>query len=120
METWSSWIFFAEGKHLVIDAAVTTVYRNIAFPHVASIPCYAAKQTEDRKFCADMTSTHPIVDVHGGHHVLVPFGVEDGGHFGAHALTLLRALATVALEKGRRPSNAYRFYTPLVATMASL
>ena len=24
--------FFAEGMHLVIDAVVTTVYRNIAFP----------------------------------------------------------------------------------------
>jgi len=29
--------FFAEGRHLVIDAVVTTVYRNTAIQRVASI-----------------------------------------------------------------------------------
>jgi hypothetical protein len=48
--------FFAEGRHLVIDAVVTTVCRNTDFPHVASIPGYAAKHANDRKFYADRTS----------------------------------------------------------------
>jgi hypothetical protein len=29
--------FFAEDRHLAIDAVVTTIYRNTAFPHVAAI-----------------------------------------------------------------------------------
>jgi hypothetical protein len=35
--------FFAEGRHLGIDAVVNTVYRNTAFRHAASTPGYAAK-----------------------------------------------------------------------------
>ena len=35
--------FFAEGRHLIIDAVVTTVYRNIVLRQVASILGYAAK-----------------------------------------------------------------------------
>jgi len=85
--------FFAEGKHMVIDTVVTTVYRNTAFlRQVASIPGYAAKQAEDRKFYANKTCTQPIVAVHGGHHVLVHFAVEGGGR-----LALLRAMSTVAM-----------------------
>jgi hypothetical protein len=53
---------------------------------------------------ANITSRQPIVAPHGGRHVLVPFAIEDGGMLGAHAHALLRALAKVALAKGRTPS----------------
>jgi hypothetical protein len=98
--------FFAEGRHLVIDAVMTTVYRNTVLSKVATIPGYVAKQAEDRKFLADRTSSHPVSAVHGGPHILVPFAIEDGGRLGAHALALLRALATAALAKGRTPPFA--------------
>ena len=99
--------FFVEGRHLVIDVVVTTVYRNTILRHATSIPGYAAKQAEDRKFLADQASTQPIAAIHGGPHILVPFPIEDGGRLGAHALALLRALATLAMDKGRRPPFAY-------------
>jgi hypothetical protein len=35
--------FFADGHHLVIDAAMTAVYKNTVLQHVAIIPVYAAK-----------------------------------------------------------------------------
>ena len=95
--------FFAEGRHLVIDAVMTTVYRNTVLEKVATIPGFAAKQAEDKKLFADKTSTQPISAVHGGPHILVPFAIEDGGRLGAHAQALLRSLATVALAKGRTP-----------------
>ncbi len=104
--TLSSSTLFAEGHHLVIDVAVTTVYRKTILRHAFSIPGYAAKQAEDRKFLADLSSTQPIAAIHGGPHILVSFALEDGGRLGAHALTLLRALAIVALDKGRRPPFA--------------
>ncbi len=71
-----------------------------------TIPGYAAKQTEKKKFLADMTSRQPIAAMHGGPHILVPFAIEDGGRLGAHAQALLRALATSALAKGRTPPFA--------------
>ncbi len=49
--------FFAEGRHLVVDAVVTTVYRNTILKHAATIPGYVAKQVEDMKFHADRAST---------------------------------------------------------------
>jgi len=49
--------FFAHGKHLVIDAVVTTLYKNTILQKVTSIPGYAAKQAEDGKFLADRTSS---------------------------------------------------------------
>jgi len=67
------------------------------------------------KFLADRASSQPIVGVHGGPHVLVPFAWEDGGRLGAHALALLRALAIVALAKGRRPPFAYMLAPALVS-----
>ena len=73
---------------------------------MATILGYAAKQAEDRKLYVDRTSHQPIAAVHGGPHVLVPFAVEDGGRLGAHALALLKALATVALDKGRQLPHA--------------
>ena len=97
---------FADGRHLVIDAVMTTVYRNTVREKVATVPGFAAKQAEDRKFLADKTSTQPISVVHGGPHILVPFTIEDGGRLGAHAQALLRSLATMALGKGRTPPFA--------------
>jgi hypothetical protein len=112
--------FFAEGRHLVIDTFVTTVYINIIIQRAASIPGYAAKQAEDRKLLADRTFAQPIASVHGGPHVLVPFAIEDGGRLVAHALARMRALATIALEKGRRPCFAYRPHAPSAPTLSSM
>jgi hypothetical protein len=100
--------FFAEGHHLVVDAVATTVYRNGILKNASSIPGYAAKQIEDRKFNADHASSQPITAIHGGPHVLLLFEVENGGRLGARALVLLRALVIVALDKGGRPPFAYR------------
>ena len=98
--------FFADGKHLVIDAVMTTVYKNIVMEKVATVPGFAAKQAEDRKFLADMTSSQPIATTHGGPHILVTFAIEDGGRLGDHAQALLRALAASTLAKGRMPPFA--------------
>ena len=40
---------FAGGRYLVIDAVVTTVYRNTILRSASIVPGYAAKQVEDRK-----------------------------------------------------------------------
>jgi len=56
---------------------------------VANIPGYAAKQAEDRKFLAGMSSKQPIAASNGDQHVLVPFAMADGGILGAHAHALL-------------------------------
>ena len=98
--------FFADGRHMVIDAVMTTVYMNTVLEKVATIPGYAAKRAEDRKFHADKTSRQPIAAMHGGPHILVPFAIEDGGRLEDHAHALLRALATSALAKGRQPPFA--------------
>ena len=58
--------FFAEGRHLVEDAVMTTAYRNTVLEKVAAVPGYAAKQAEDRKFLAGKSSGQPISAVHGG------------------------------------------------------
>jgi len=100
------WIFFADGRHLVIDAVMTIVYMNTVLEKVATVPGYAAKQTEDMKFLADRTSTQPISTIHGGPNILVPFVVEGRGRLGAHAQALLRALASTILSKGRKPPYA--------------
>jgi len=98
--------FFADGRHLVIDAVMTTVYRNSVMEKVTTVPGFAAMQAEDRKFLADRTSRQPISATHGGPHILVPFAIEDGGRLGAHAQALLRALAASALARGRTPHFA--------------
>jgi hypothetical protein len=49
--------FFAEGRHLVTDATVATVYRTTIIWEAASIPGYAAKHAEDHKLHADRVST---------------------------------------------------------------
>ena len=98
--------FFADGRHLVIDVVITTTYKNIVLERVATVPGYAAKQGEDRKFMADKTSRQPISAMHGGPHILVPLVIEDGGRLGSHAQALLRSLAASALAKGRTPPFA--------------
>jgi hypothetical protein len=103
---WWPWTFFADGRHLAIDAVLTTVYRNAVLEKVATVPGFAAKQAEDKKIQADRTSSQPISGIHGGPHILVPFALEDGGRLRAHAHALLRALATAALAKGRTPPFA--------------
>ena len=113
-------VCFAEGRHMVIDTAVTTLYRKNAFSQVAAIPGYVAKHAEDRKFYAGRTSHQTIAAVHGGPHVMFPFAVEDCSRLGAHSLAVLKALATVALEKGRQPPHAYLFHKPSTPTLASL
>jgi hypothetical protein len=95
--------FFANGRHMVIDAVMTSVYRNTVLEKVATVPGYAAKQAEERKFLADKNSRQTIAVIYGGPHILVLFAIEDGGRLGAHAQALLRALAIAALSKGRSP-----------------
>jgi hypothetical protein len=114
--------FFREGQHLVLDAVVTVVYRNtvLVLHQVSTIPGYAAKQAEDRKFDNDRTCADPIACIHDGPHVLVPFALEDGGRLGAHAQALLRSLVVVALDKGRTPPFAYRASGPTAHALASL
>lgn len=48
--------FFADGRHLIVDAFMTTVYMNTVLEKVATVPGYAAKHAEDMKFLADKTS----------------------------------------------------------------
>ncbi len=91
---------------MVIDALVTSIYRNIILRHVANIMGYAAKQVEDMKFLVVNFSMQPISTIHGGPHTLVPFVIEDGGILGAHAHALLKELVTSALAKGRTPPVA--------------
>jgi hypothetical protein len=55
--------FFADGRHLVIDTVMTTVYMNTMLERVATIPGYAAKQAEDRKFLADKILSQLISSV---------------------------------------------------------
>ena len=98
--------FFADGCHLVIDDVMTTIYMNTVLEKVATIPSYATKKAEDKKFQVDRTSNQPISLLHGGPHILVPFAIEDGGRLGAHAHALLKALAITTLAKGRTPSFA--------------
>ena len=35
---------------MVVDAVVTTVYRNVILKYASTTPGYATKQAEDRKF----------------------------------------------------------------------
>ena len=47
-------------RHLIIDGVITTVYRNSVLDKVVSIPGYAAKLVEDRKFKKDADSPQPV------------------------------------------------------------
>ena len=52
--------FFAEGRHLVVDAVVTIVYRNTILKSASTILGYAAKQVEEHKLLAYRASSQPI------------------------------------------------------------
>ena len=100
---------FAEGvRHLGIHGVVTTVYRNSVPPKVASIPGFAAKHVEDKKFKADQDSLYPMSINHGGRHILITFAMEDGRRIGAHGHAALRMLAEYVVAKGRMPSLSAR------------
>ena len=107
--------FYGLGRHLVIDVVLCTVYRNVTLAQTCSIPGYAAKMAEDRKFYNDKKSSHPVSSKYGGDHVLVPFAMEDGGTLGAHALALLKQLAEFAVSHGSFCSPGSR--APLTAPM---
>ena len=68
--------FFGLGasiRHLVIDAVISTVYRNTILPETSTIPGYVAKLAEDKKFKADEKSPEPVVSSkHGDDHALFP------------------------------------------------
>ena len=51
---------------------------------------------------------------------MVLFAMEEGNRLGAHALALLRALAIVALEKGRRPHFAHKAVGLFAHTLVSM
>ena len=91
--------FSAPGRHLVLDGVVTTVYRNSILSMVAAVPGFAAKQVEDTKFKADLTSAHPISAAYGGRHTFVPFAMEDGGRIRAHGQAVLMMLVEHAVAK---------------------
>ena len=90
--------FFGLDRHLVVDVVLSIVYRNTILDVASTVPSHAAKLAEDRKFATDKVSCTPVSSVHGGDHVLVPFSMEDGGRFGAHALALLKILAERAVS----------------------
>ena len=98
--------FAAEGRYLIFDGVVTTVYRNSILSRVAVVPGYAAKMVEDKKFKADSDSLRPLASIVGGRPTLVPFAMEDGGRLGAHAQAALGILAQYVVAKGRLPPRA--------------
>ncbi len=98
--------FAAGGRHIVIDGVVATVYRNSVLSKVATIPGFAAKQVEDKKFKTDKDSPHLVSASHGGRHMLIPFAMEDGGQIGAHGHATLRMLAEYAVAKGKLPPSS--------------
>jgi len=100
--------FVEGGRHLIIDGVVTILYRNTVLQKVETIPGFAAKQVEDKKFKADADSSHPVAAQHGGRHRCIPFAMEDGGRIGAHGQAALRMLAEYAVAKGKLPPMSSR------------
>ena len=92
--------FYGPDHHLVIDAAVTSIYRNAVLAQCSKAPGYAASQREYDKFYADSKSPQPVSRLHGGSHTLVPYVMEDGGRTGDQGLALLRLLAERAVAAG--------------------
>jgi hypothetical protein len=95
--------FAAGGRHLIIDGEVTSIYRKTVLQKVATIPGFAAKQVEDKKFKADADSINPVFAKHGRRYMFIPFAMEDGGMIGAHGQVALRMLAEYAVAKGKAP-----------------
>ena len=57
--------FYGPGRHLVIDAVISTVYRNTILSVTSLIPGHVAKLAEDKKFKADEMSSQPVSCKHG-------------------------------------------------------
>ena len=75
---------------------------------MVTIPGFAAKQVEDKKFRAGADSIHPVSAQHGKRHRFIPFAMEDGGRIGAHGQAALRMLAESAVAKGKAPPMSTR------------
>ena len=118
--------FFGLGRHLVIDAVVSTVNQNTIVSKTSTIPGYVAKLAGDKKFKADEKSPERVSSKHGGDHVFVPFiAMEDGGTLGAHALALLKMLVAEYVTVGPhrhssrllqypRPTTHYTYILPTI------
>ena len=104
--------FAAEGRHLIFDGVVTTIYRKSILMSVAVLG-YAAKQVKDKKLKADADSPRLVATVEGGRHTFVPFAMEDGCRIGAHAQAALTMLVEYAITKGRLPPRARHAAPPL-------
>ena len=107
-------------RHLVIDVLVTTVYHNTVLDKVASVPGYAAKLVEDRKFMKDADSPQHVAVATGGRHTFVSFAMEDGGRLGTHAHATLKLLAEYVVVKGRLPPRARHVAPPLPPVTVAL
>ena len=97
-----------QGKHLLLDGVVTTIYRNTRHRETMTIHGYASKLVEYKKLYADKISERHVAKIHGGRHTLVPFAVVDGGRLGAHAQSFQRSLVERAVHqcrKSRTPSR---------------
>ena len=79
--------FYGLGRHLlVIDVVLCTVYRNVTLAQTCSIPGYAAKMAEDRKFYNDKKSSHPVSSKYGGTMCLSPLRWRKGAHWACPCL----------------------------------
>ena len=96
------------------------MYRYSILSRVATVPGFAAKQVEDTKFKADMTSAHPISTANGGRHTFVPFAIEDGGRIGAHGQVVMRMLGEHAVAKGKIPPGPKNATPPSSPVAVSL
>eukprot|EP00873_Tetraselmis_striata_P036234 jgi/Tetstr1/456498/TSEL_043221.t1 len=100
--------YMGPGVHLVLDAAVTGVFRNSIAAQVAVQPGYAARLREQTKFRVDACSSQPVAR----RHRFVPCVVEEGGRLGEHLLALLKELAERGIASGhlkQPPSWRQRF-----------
>eukprot|EP00873_Tetraselmis_striata_P042122 jgi/Tetstr1/462386/TSEL_007392.t1 len=88
--------YMGPGVHLVLDAAVTCVFRNSIAAQVAVQPGYAARLREQTKFRVDACSSQPVAR----RHRFVPCVVEEGGRLGEHLLALLKELAERGIASG--------------------
>eukprot|EP00873_Tetraselmis_striata_P009583 jgi/Tetstr1/429847/TSEL_019714.t1 len=88
--------YMGPGVHLVLDAAVTGVFRNSIAAQVAVQPGYAARLREQTKFRVDACSSQPVAR----RHRFVPCVVEEGGRLGEHLLALLKELAERGIASG--------------------
>ena len=96
------------------------MYRNTVLDKVASIPGYAAKLVEDKKFKKDADSPQHVAVAAGGRHTFVLFAMEDEGRLGAQAHATLKLLAEYSVGKGRLPPSARHVAPPLPPAVVAL